>query len=46
MNRCPLSKTESGIFIEQMRARNTAYNNPLTIRLPDDVDLERLKAAR
>lgn len=45
MNRCPLSKTESGIFIEQMRARNTAYNNPLTIRLPDDVDLERLKAA-
>ena len=45
MNRCPLSKTEYGIYIEQMTARNTAYNNPFTIKLPENVDLNRLKAA-
>ena len=45
MNRCPLSKTEYGIYIEQMTARNTAYNNPVTIKLPENVDLNRLKAA-
>ncbi|MBO6062232.1 MAG: hypothetical protein J6P98_09020 [Clostridia bacterium] len=45
MERYPLSKTEYGIYVEQMTARNTAYNNPFTVDLPDDVDIERLRAA-
>ena len=45
MDRFPLSKTEYGIYVEQMTARNTAYNNPLTVALPDDVDIEKLRAA-
>lgn len=45
MERYPLTKTEYGICIEQITAKNTAYNNPFTIRLPEDVDVERLRAA-
>lgn len=45
MNRYPLSKTEYGIYVEQVTSRNTAYNNPFTMALPDDVDMERLRAA-
>ncbi|MCR5808551.1 MAG: amino acid adenylation domain-containing protein [Clostridiales bacterium] len=45
MNRYPLTKTEYGIYIEQMTAQNTAYNNPLTMPLPDEVDIERLRQA-
>lgn len=45
MDRFPLSKTEYGIYIEQMTERSTAYNNPFTLRLPDDVGVERFRSA-
>ena len=45
MNRYPLSKTEYGIYVEQTTAQNTAYNLPFETELPNDVDIERLKAA-
>ena len=40
--RFPLSKTEYGIFAEQMSAGGTAYNCSFTIKLGHEVDLERL----
>ena len=45
MKRCPLSKAEYGIYIEQITARNTAYNVPITVILPDGTDPERFRAA-
>ena len=45
MNTFPLSKTEYGIYAEQMSAGNTAYNIPISVTLPDDVDLERFQDA-
>ena len=45
MDRFPLSKTEYGIYIEQMTARSTAYNNPFAIPLPDTVDQDRFRNA-
>ena len=45
MKRYPLSKTEYGIYIEQVSKENTAYNLPLKIELGSDVDLERLTEA-
>ena len=45
MDRWPLTKTEYGIFIEQITNNNTAYNLPQTIALPQGVDLERLRGA-
>ena len=40
-----LSKTEYGIYVEQMSTGNTAYNILITADLPDDVDGERFKEA-
>ena len=45
MNRYPLSKTEYGIYIEQITNRNTAYNLPFCITLPDDIELYQLERA-
>ena len=45
MNTFPLSKTEYGIYAEQMSAGNTAYNIAISVTLPDDVDLERFQDA-
>ena len=45
MERFPLSKTEYGMYVEQVSSGSTAYNNPLSIKLPEGVDIERLKAA-
>ncbi len=45
MKKYPLSKTEYGIYIEQTAAQNTAYNDPLLIKLDKRTDLERLAAA-
>ena len=40
-----LSKTEYGIYVEQMSTGNTAYNILITADLPDDIDQERFKEA-
>ena len=45
MERYPLTKTEYGIYIEQTLKKDTAYNLPLTVKLPFDVDIDRLKKA-
>ncbi len=45
MERFPLSKTEYGIYIEQISRNDTAYNIPVKIALGSDVDLERLVEA-
>ena len=45
MERYPLTKTEYGIYIEQITTRNTAYNLPVAIPLPDDIDIERFRSA-
>ena len=45
MNRYPLSKTEYGIYIEQITNRNTAYNLPFLVTLPDGVDTYQLERA-
>ncbi|MBQ9679343.1 MAG: amino acid adenylation domain-containing protein [Ruminococcus sp.] len=45
MKKYPLSKTEYGIYIEQTARGNTAYNLPLLIGLPDDIDTERFESA-
>ena len=42
MNYYPLSKTEYGIYVEQITMQNTAYNLPLVIKMADSVDIERL----
>ena len=45
MEHYPLSKTEYGIYIEQMNTGNTAYSIQISMKLPDDIDLERFKDA-
>jgi len=45
MERYPLTKTEYGIYVEQMTTHSTAYNNPFAIPLPEEVDIERFRAA-
>lgn len=45
MQRYPLSKTEYGIYAEQVLTGNTAYNVSLKITLSNEIDLERLKKA-
>ena len=45
MERFPLSKTEYGIYVEQITTGNTAYNVLLKIALGSNVDLERLSEA-
>ena len=45
MKRYPLSKTEYGIYVEQISTENTAYNLLLKIDLGNQVDLDRLTKA-
>lgn len=45
MKKYPLSKTEYGIYIEQMARGDCAYNLPFLVTLPDDVDFNRLETA-
>ena len=45
MKRFPLSKTEYGIYAEQISTGNTAYNLPYKVTLGDEVDLIRLSDA-
>lgn len=45
MKRYPLSKTEYGIYIEQISSGDCAYNLPLLIGLPDRMDIDRLERA-
>ncbi|MBR4490432.1 hypothetical protein IKP13_07330, partial [bacterium] len=33
------------MYVEQMTTRDTAYNIPITAALPEDVDVERFRAA-
>ena len=40
MKKYPLSKTEYGIYIEQTTRGDCAYNLPLIIGLPEDVDTD------
>ena len=44
MQRYPLSKTEYGIFVEQLSNVNTAYNLPYIIDIPQAVDIESVSA--
>ena len=45
MKRYPLSKTEYGIYIEQTTRGDCAYNLPLIIGLPDDIDTDKFERA-
>lgn len=45
MKRFPLSKTEYGIYVEQVSKENTAYNLPLKTTLGSEVDIKRLTEA-
>ena len=45
MKHYPLSKAEYGIYVEQMTARSTSYNVPVTVPLPAATEVERLKDA-
>ena len=45
MKRFPLSKTEYGIYVEQVSKENTAYNLPVKIALGSAVDIDRLTEA-
>lgn len=45
MKRFPLSKTEYGMYLEQVSKENTAYNLPLKIELGSEVDIDRLCGA-
>ncbi len=45
MKRFHLSRTEYGIYVEQVSKENTAYNIPLKIALASGVDLEKLTQA-
>ena len=45
MKRYPLSKTEYGIYIEQVTKGGTAYNLPVLVPLSDNVELDRLESA-
>ena len=45
MKRFPLSKTEYGIYAEQISTGNTAYNLPYKVTLGGGVDLDRLSDA-
>ncbi len=45
MKKYPLSKTEYGIYIEQTQRGDCAYNLPLIIGLPDDIDTDKFEQA-
>ena len=45
MKKYPLSKTEYGIYIEQTTRGDCAYNLPLIIGLPEDVDTDKFENA-
>ncbi len=45
MKKYPLSKTEYGIYIEQITRNDTAYNIPVLISLPRNTDKQRLENA-
>ena len=45
MQRYPLSKSEYGIFAQQISSFDTAYNLPFKISMGSDTDVERLRGA-